>query len=94
MEVVLIAEQVVLFAGIADIDQMIGHVMTVHSIVCEVFSGTDVHAAVDLSRVCTDDLRVQAVGEQSGEMRFSRCRRAEDGDEFQSLIHLMKDKDK
>jgi hypothetical protein len=37
---------------------------------------------------------VQAVGEQSGEMRFSRCRRAEDGDEFQSLIHLMNDKDK
>ena len=90
MEVVLIAKQVVLFAGIADIDQMTEHVMTVHSIVCEVFSGADVHATIDLTTVRADNLGVHLVGQSGGKGGLPTCRRSKNGYQLIHFANLLK----
>ena len=82
MEIMLVTEYIVLFTRLADIDQMIGHKMTVDMVVGEIFPCPDIHAPIDLTRVGADDLRLQTVCQQRGKVSLSRSRRSEDRDQF------------
>ena len=55
MEVLLILEEIVLRAGLADVDEVIRHVVAFHDIVVEVLARSDSHAAIHLPRVATED---------------------------------------
>ncbi len=82
VEVFLEAEEVVLLSRFADVDEMEGNGNPFHCVVGQVFTRADVHAAIHLPAVCTDDLRVAQTGGKVGsKCRLARGSGTEDGDE-------------
>lgn len=74
MEIVLILIEVVFCARLGDADEVVRYAFVVEGVVVEVFAGTDVHAAVNLTRVGTDNLTVNFCGEMCGYRCFTaRC---------------------
>ena len=51
----LIAIKIVFGARFFDVNQMIGHSVTIDEVVFKVFACAEVHASIDLTRVGTDD---------------------------------------
>lgn len=67
----LVLEDIVFDAWFHDVDQMVGNVGAVETVVVQILAGADVHTAIDLSRVGADDFSVDAEGEGGGETGFS-----------------------
>ena len=66
----LILKYVIFIAGLADIDQVIGDLFSIHVVISQILTRPDIHRTIDLPGISADDLRIQLGGESGGEGRF------------------------
>ena len=78
----LILKYVIFIAGLADIDQVIGDLFSIHVVIGQILTRPDIHGTIDLPGVSADDLRIQLGGESGGEGRLSGSRRPKNRDKF------------
>ena len=71
----LILKYVIFIAGLADIDQVIGDLFSIHVVIGQILTRPDIHRTIDLPGISADDLRIQLGGESGGEGRLSGSRR-------------------
>ena len=78
-EILLILKQIVLRARLADVNQMIGYLLSINHIVGQILASADIHTTIHLPRVGRDNLAVHAEGQMSGQGSFPAGGRAEYG---------------
>ena len=76
-------EVVLLPRRIGDVDEMVRH----FAVFVEILSGPDVHAAVDLPGVHTDDFAVENAGQPDRQRGFTCCGRPGDDHCFEDFCH-------
>jgi len=82
-------EDRVLVAWVRQVDEVVWYQTSADLVVRQVLARANVHASVDLARVCTDHLAGDRMGEMSRECGFPRRRRAEDADQQAAFRHEM-----
>ncbi|CCY02519.1 unknown [Prevotella sp. CAG:924] len=75
-EILLVTIDIIFLARLADIDQMIGHLLTVDDVVVEILACAYRHASVHLPAVAGDDLPSYTMGQMSRQIRLPTCRGA------------------
>ena len=73
------------FAGVGEIDQMVGYA---HRSRWIDFGGADVHAAIHLHRIDTEDLSAELFAERNGDVGLAGRGRPEDGDTDQTGLPM------
>ena len=73
-EIVLIAIEVVFRPGFDNVDQMVGHPSPRDAIIVEVLARAEIHAPIHLTRICADDLRIDAIGQSHDKRSFAAGR--------------------
>lgn len=90
MEILLILEEVIFRSRLADVDKVIGNMITIDYIITKILTCADSHAAIYLPRIAAQDfgllsIKMEAIGQCSREPCLSAGRRTEYGDH---LLHI------